>query len=139
MDLVVEPVARAACARAERVPTLDHEPADHAVEDRAVVQTVAGAVAVTRVGPLPFALGQLDEVGHRLGRVVGEQLQADVALAGGQGGVQIVGHSSPRGIGQRARHPCMTARTAVGNGCRGNACSRDDKLHPEVTRVPQRT
>src|SRR6478752_7596222 len=76
VDLVLELVARAARADAVRASALDHEVGDHAVEDQPVVEALAG---------------QLGEVGHGLGRVVGEPLQLDRSVVGLDGGIGI-GH-----------------------------------------------
>src|SRR5215469_18622437 len=57
VDLVGELIARAAGAGAERVAALDHEPGDHPVEDRAVVQLVLGPDPGLGVRPLLAALG----------------------------------------------------------------------------------
>ena len=65
VDLVLERVARATRARPLRAPALDHEVVDHAVEDQAVVEALAR---------------ELLEVRDRLGRVLVEELQGDVAL-----------------------------------------------------------
>ena len=92
----------------ERVAALDHEAGDHPVKGRAVIQPVCGLLTGSRVGPLFLALGELDEVAHRLGGVVGEQLDGDFAEIGGQGGVQIVGHNVPSGSVMDPAHPRMS-------------------------------
>jgi hypothetical protein len=94
VDLVVELVPGRAGAGAERAAALDHEPVDHPVEAEAVVERLADLLAGLRVGPLLGALGQADEVAHRLRRVVGEQPDDDVALVRLQGCVELFGHGS---------------------------------------------
>ena len=86
VELVGEVVARAAGAAAQRVAALDHEVVDHPVEDGAVVERPVVFCPGARVGPLLGAGGQLDEVGDRLGGVVAEQVDLDVAGRGVQGG-----------------------------------------------------
>ncbi len=80
-------VARAAGALAERVAALDHEAVDHAVEDEAVVVRLLHLLARLRVGPLLRALGEADEVGDGLRRVLVEELDGELALRGGEVGV----------------------------------------------------
>ncbi len=82
---VVELVAGAADALTERVAALDHEVADDAVEDRAVVERSRGLLAGLRVGPLDLALGEPGEVRNRLRCVVSEQVDPDVPQAGLEG------------------------------------------------------
>src|SRR5690606_9885066 len=82
VELVLELVTGATGAVAERVTALDHEAADHPVEDRTVVELVRGPGTGLRVGPLPLAPGELDEVLDRLGRVVREEPDLDVAVVG---------------------------------------------------------
>src|SRR5215204_1355672 len=72
VDLVLELVAGAAGAGALRTAALNHEVADHAVEDQPVV------VAVLR---------ELHEVVDGLGCVLGEQLQLNLAVVGVHGGL----------------------------------------------------
>ena len=55
VELVLELVPGTAGAVAQRVTALDHEAADHPVEDRAVVQLVGGLLAGRRVGPLTLS------------------------------------------------------------------------------------
>lgn len=66
------PAALPALARAGRVPALDHEGADVAVEGH------AGVVA---------ALGEREEVPYREGREFGVQLEGERAERGAEGGV----------------------------------------------------
>src|SRR5690606_578650 len=80
--LVLEPVARAAAARALGAAALDHEVRDHPVETEAVVEA---------------APGQVHEVGHGQGGLVGVQLDLDRATVGVEDGVQ--GHGMPRWSG----------------------------------------
>src|SRR6266545_5850965 len=65
VDLVLEGVAGAAGAGALRAAALDHEVGDDAMEDEPVVEALAG---------------QLLEVADRLGGLVVEQLEGDLAL-----------------------------------------------------------
>ncbi|CPU65303.1 Uncharacterised protein [Mycobacteroides abscessus] len=78
MDLVVERVAGAAGAGPERAAALDHEVLDHAVEDQAVVEGLGALGAGAGVGPRRGALGEADEVRHRLRGVVRQELDPDV-------------------------------------------------------------
>src|SRR5947209_3828834 len=77
MDLVVELVPGAAPSGTGGVTTLDHEVADHSVEDGAVVVRAAARLTGTRVDVLLGTFRQPDEVLHRLRRVVLEQLDPD--------------------------------------------------------------
>ena len=63
VDLVLERVARATGAGAERAAALDHEAVDHPVEAEAVVVLLAGAAGVVAV--VLGALGEADEVRRR--------------------------------------------------------------------------
>ena len=86
MDLVVELVAGAADALAERVAALEHEVLDDAVEDDAVVERVGADLARGGVGPLDRAGGEADEVGDGLRGVVAEEVDLDGAVVGLHGG-----------------------------------------------------
>src|SRR5450759_4022592 len=119
VDLVFELVARAAGAGTEWVPALDHETRNHPVEDRPVVQPALLPAAGLGVGPLPGALGKLDEVRHRLGCLVRKELHLDVTERsrqrcdelGGQPGLLWVGGAAPRAAMSvpSSRHPRMIA------------------------------
>src|SRR5664280_833770 len=119
VDLVFELVARAAGAGTEWVPALDHETRNHPVEDRPVVQPALPPAAGLGVGPLPGALGKLDEVRHRLGCLVRKELHLDVPERssqrcdelGGQPGLLWVGGAAPRAALSvpSSRHPRMIA------------------------------
>ena len=74
MELVLERVAGAAGAGAERAAALDHEAVDHPVEVEAVVEAAGLLLPGLRVGVLLRALGEADEVRDRLGGVVREQV-----------------------------------------------------------------
>src|SRR6185369_12322935 len=73
VDLVAEPIARAAASHSERVPPLNHKAVDHAVKGQAIVERLA-LLHGAGLGVLPGLLAgrQADEVcdGHR--RLVGE-------------------------------------------------------------------
>ena len=101
MELVGELVAGTAAARAFRVAALDHEIRDHAMENGAVVERLSGLGAV----------GQSDEVLDRLGRLVGEKLDLEVAFRGVECGVNLVCHhcdcSNPATSDARARCTMM--------------------------------
>jgi hypothetical protein len=97
MELVGELVAGPAPTAAERVPALDHEVGDHPVEHGAVIQFARRVLAGARVGPLPAALGKLDEIAYRLRRVIGEKADYDLPMAREQGRGQRVCHGlTPR-------------------------------------------
>ncbi|MDT4862305.1 hypothetical protein FQZ97_969490 [compost metagenome] len=86
VDFVVELVARSAHAAAQGIAGLDHEILDDAVEDGAGVQRGSGLVLTGfRVGPGLLARGQANEVLNRLGRMVAEEVDDDVAEAGVDG------------------------------------------------------
>ena len=85
--LVLEGVARAAGAGAERAPALDHEAVDDPVEGQAVVVALTAAPGVVAV--LLGALGEADEVRDGLGSVVREQVDRDVAPVGLQDGLLV--------------------------------------------------
>ncbi len=102
--LVLERVAGAAGAGAERAAALDHEAVDDPVEGQAVVERAAAAVA----GVVGLLAGrEAGEVRDRLGRVVGEQVQGDVTPVGLEDGLRL-------------SHDCLSAlpyagrRAAVG-------------------------
>ena len=83
MDFIVEHIAGAAGAGADRAAALDHEVRDDAVEAQTVV--VRGGVGTAGVVLVfAFALGQFNEVGNRLRSVVAEEVKFDVALVGVQ-------------------------------------------------------
>src|SRR5207248_9978106 len=77
VDLVLELVPRATPSGTGRVTALDHEAADHPVEDGAVVERAGAPLAGLRVDVLLGALGEPHEVAYRLRRVVVEQLDPD--------------------------------------------------------------
>jgi len=79
---VVDLVAGTAGTSAEGVATLDHEAGDDAVEDGAVVEGTGGLLAGRGVDPFALALGQGHEVVDRVGGVVGEQFDSNVAGGG---------------------------------------------------------
>src|SRR5258707_1117008 len=93
MDLVAELVTGTTGTRAERIAALDHEPGDHPVEDGSVVELRRARPAGCRVGPLPSALRELDEVPHRLGRVVREKPDHDRPAVGPQRCCKDIGHT----------------------------------------------
>src|SRR5690606_11834785 len=94
VDLVIELVAGATGALAERVAALNHEVVDDAVEDHTVVQRVLGDLSGGGVGPFDLAGGQPDEIGNGLGGVVGQQVDFDVAQRSVQGRYMCVHASS---------------------------------------------
>ena len=101
VELVLERVAGATGAGAERAAALEHEAVDDAVEAEAVV------VALTRpAGVVVVVLGALREAGevlHGLGRVVGEEVQHDVATVGLQRGLEVGHDSLSRACEKRSR------------------------------------
>src|SRR5690606_33004387 len=117
VGLVLEGVARATGAGAERAAALDHEVVDDAVEGQPVVEGLTGAAGVVLV--LLGALGQTDEVVHGLGGVVGKQVDDDVTLVGLQGGLQV-SHGAPLGrdVGKSCTPILSRARLRPGRGQR---------------------
>ena len=93
VDLVLERVARAAGAGAERAAALDHEALDDPVEAEAVV-VLLPASDRRRHGSRLGALGEPDEVLDGLGGVVREKVDDDVAAVGLQGRLGL-GHELP--------------------------------------------
>ena len=87
VELIGELVARTTGAGAERATTLDHEVVDHPVEAKAIEVRLTRAAGVVTV--FLGALGQTDKVVDRLRRVVGEQVDDDVAVVGVQGGLEV--------------------------------------------------
>ena len=82
VDLIVEHVARAAGAGAQRVTTLNHESGDDAVENGLIVERAGlGARGVLTL-VLLRALCQADEVVDSVRRVVAEQVNHDIAMVG---------------------------------------------------------
>src|ERR1039457_5761826 len=77
VELVGELAAGTAGTGTERVTALDHKVRDDPVEDRPVVKLGVGRLPGPWIGPFPCSLRQVDEVPHRLGRVVGEQPDGD--------------------------------------------------------------
>ena len=83
IELVVEAVAGIAHAGAGGVAALDHELGNDAMEGGAVVERLVVLLLVGRgVGPVLGALGQRDEVGYRLGRLLLIELAGDAAHGG---------------------------------------------------------
>src|SRR5262249_34987454 len=80
MKFIGELVAGPAGALPEWIATLNHEPVDHAMEDRAVVVRRGALLARARIGPLRGAFGESSEVRDRLRREIVEQLDAEVAF-----------------------------------------------------------
>ena len=80
MELVGEIVARSAGALAERIASLNHEPVDHSVEDDAVVEGSLLPLARGRIAPFLGPLGQPGEIGHRVGGLLVEQADLEVAF-----------------------------------------------------------
>ena len=81
-DLVVEVVAGAAGAIAQRAAALDHEVLDDAVEGQAVVERLMGRLAGEWVRPFLLAGRQTEEVLHGHGRLIVEQVDGDVTFGG---------------------------------------------------------
>src|SRR5699024_6786096 len=117
--LVVEGVARAAGAGAQRVAALEHEAGDDAVEDDAVVERTGDLLAGLRVGELAGALGETHEVLDGLGCVVREQLETDVP---------VIGVKS-------CEHGVILAQTPVPTSPRPVRCERT-RSRPEPDRSP---
>ena len=82
IDLIVEDITRATGAGAQWVTALNHEAGDDTMEDDIVVQGCMGLLAGARVSPCLLAGGQPREVGDGLRRLLGVELQADIAEVG---------------------------------------------------------
>ena len=82
VDLVVEVIARAAGAGAQRATALDHEILDDAVEGEAIVEGLMAWLAGERIGPLLLAAGQAEEVLHGLRCLLVEQIDLDITFGG---------------------------------------------------------
>ena len=104
VELVSELIPGAARTGAGRIPTLDHEAGNDAVEDRAVVERAGGPPGGVLGRVLRTAVGQRDEVSHGLGGVIGQQHDPDVAVVGVQGRVQVAHRTIlPPGPGRNRR------------------------------------
>src|SRR5262245_25301451 len=78
MELVGELVARSADPLTERVAALDHESVNHAMKNDAVVVRLRDLLVRAGIGPLLCALGQTDEVGDRVRRLLVEEANREV-------------------------------------------------------------
>src|SRR5262249_43065096 len=105
---VFELIPWPAVAFAERIATLEHEAADDAVKDDAVVERLLVALAGSRVLPLPGAFSEADEVGHGLRRLRVEQLSGEVAEGGFEMGVSRHAPFWHGGAANRRRSPHLT-------------------------------
>src|SRR5262245_41727367 len=81
MEFVGELIAGSADALAQRIATLNHEAANHAVEDDAVVIRLLHLPAIARIGPFLRALRQTDEVGYGVRRFRVEQPNPETSFA----------------------------------------------------------
>ena len=82
MELVGKTVPGATGTSAEGAAALDHEPVDDAMETKAVVEFPGLGLARGRVTVFLGAPREADEVRHRVGSLVVEQLDDDVTLGG---------------------------------------------------------
>jgi hypothetical protein len=82
VELVGELEPRSAGSLSERIPALDHEAVDHAVEDDPIVVLTRLLLVVTRIGVLLRAFCQADEVLDRLRRLVLEQTDEELPFGG---------------------------------------------------------
>src|SRR5690606_14972035 len=101
VGLVLEAVPRATAAGTLRAAALDHEIRDHAVEVQAVVEAAAG---------------QVDEVGDRQRRLVGQQFDPDRAAGGGKSGGQGHQGGSTEGWTEGMAGPGGPRSRPAGNG-----------------------
>ena len=94
LGLICKFITRTTHAVARWIAALNHEVGNHAVKNRAVVKLVVALLAADGVGPLPFALGELDKVFYRLGRVFFEEAADDLTFTGVDDGIGswITGH-----------------------------------------------
>src|SRR5204863_8971073 len=88
VELVLEVVAGAAGPLSQRVAALNHEAVDDAMKDRSVVIRGLHLLARAWIGPFLRAFGQADEIRDGFWRLVFEQLDREVALAGREMRVQ---------------------------------------------------
>ena len=84
MELVGELVTGATSSGTQRAAALDHESIDDAVEDQPVIELSGGGLAGAWVKVLLGAIGEPDEIGHRLGGLVFEEIEGDVTVIGVQ-------------------------------------------------------
>src|SRR5687768_12212149 len=80
VELVPELVPGSPGAGAEAIPALDHESVDDTVERDAVVERPRSLLAGGGIGPLPGAFSEADEVGHRIGGLLVEELDRKRSL-----------------------------------------------------------
>src|ERR1700712_1074984 len=99
MELVREFVAGPTAAGAGRVAALQHEAGDHPVKDRTVIERPAGFAGGVFGGVFRGPFRQPNEVSYRLGRMIREKLDPDIATVGVQGRVEV--HDDPSCHGSR--------------------------------------
>lgn len=85
MELIFEAIARATGAVAQRITPLNHETRNHPMKNCSVVERLFDLFFGFRVAPLFRAVGEADEVGDGLGRLVFKELDDDIAHAGFEG------------------------------------------------------
>src|SRR6266550_1520793 len=119
LELVLEAVPRAARPGPRRITALDHELRDHPVEDGAVVELRLAFLLCAWIDRFLLAGCQTDEVRDRLGRLLLEQLDDDVAAAGLEHGVEIAGTLGD--VGHRDHVLCFEP-TRSRLGLQGNGC-----------------
>ena len=118
VDLVLECVARPAPAASFGVAPLDHEALEDPMENQSVVVGPLHLSAGLGVGELLRPLGEPDEVRHRFGRLLREELEMDVAVVrlddrDGVGGVFLRGRRQGREEKEKKREKSLHIRSPV--------------------------
>jgi hypothetical protein len=96
LGLIFELIARAAKAAAHGIAALDHEIGNHAMENGAVIEWIAGLLAGARMRPFTFTLGEVDEVLHGFRSLFFKETHHNVALGRFKGGIESgsLGHAN---------------------------------------------
>jgi hypothetical protein len=133
---VIERVAGIAHPRAGGIAALNHELGNHAMKRGVVVVAlVVHDLFRGGIGPIPGALGEGDEVGDRVRRLLFVELAGDAAHRGIHHHKRPVGHSG--GFGRSLRRVGKLRGGREGCGCQ-ESCNETDEmksaldLHAEI-------
>ena len=92
MQFIVKFAARPSRAGPQGIAPLDHEPRDDAMEDHPIIEwAVVLDLAGAGIGPVFFPRGQADEIGDRVGSLVGEEFAFQIARGGVDDGQEAAG------------------------------------------------